>query len=726
MTIWRPKNNNLLGARDTRRPSRAEALTRLNTREELEVYAPRFRWLFLLFLVPLTALGVRLWQLQILQHDHYARIAQNNLVRTVEIPADRGVIYDTTGQVIAGNRPSYEVYITPRLFKKEPRALGLLKTFLNISEDEALLIKQKLQNENGQAFLARRDITRDQVAALESHRTDLPGVEVRTNSHRHYPFNEYASHAIGFMNEITGEELEELEPFGYRPGDYVGRTGVERTYEPILRGSPGMKRQVVDAHGIPQGEDEAEALLGHYRQVDPIPGRNLVLTLDMRLQEIMVDEFEPFESGAIVAVNPRDGSVLGMMSKPMFNPNSWTGRLSTEEKRRSDLDPFKPMIDKTTLSHFPGSTFKLVSSLAALNEGLIREDETLTCPGFYEFGGRRFHCWNRGGHGTVNLADSLKHSCDVYYYKLGEKLGMNTLAHYAYMFGFGERTGIGINNEQRGLVPTKDWHRKHSPEGFQHGLTLSTAVGQGDTRSTPLQLALAYGALANGGTLYYPRLVSRVEAAEGRVLFDYPARVRRKLEFSQDFLKQIGVGMAAVVNEPGGTAYKYRLDYVNVAGKTGTAQVRGFDDQRLVDGEIALQHRDHAWFAAYAPIEDPQIALIVFVEHGGSGGKVAAPLAMRILDRYFREILGFDPEARKALLQAQATGPRRLNRPGAERDNNAANWRRPGDPEEEATSPYPYVFGNIGGDAEPTDRFRTPTNLRRLELPPDPLESGGE
>jgi len=717
LTIWPGRKPR--GGSSGARPTRAEAITRLNTREELEVYQGRFKWLMLFFLVPFVALGIRLWQVQVSGHDFYQRRAENNLVRTVEIPADRGLVFDANGEAIASNRPSYDAYVTPRLFAKSPEAMTLLREVLNISPDEADRITQKLNASNGQAFLARKDITRDQVAMIESNRMSLPGVEVRIQSHRYYPFNEFASHTIGFMNEISGDELEGLDPYGYRPGDYVGRTGIERAYEAILRGSPGLKRQVVDAHGIPQGEDEAEELLGHYRMVEPVPGRNLILTLDMRLQEIMVDEFEGHDSGAVVAINPRDGSVLGMMSKPMFNPNSWTGRLSTEEKRRSDFDPFKPMIDKATQSYFPGSTFKLVTALAALDQGFIRRDETLFCPGYYEFGKRRFHCWNHAGHGTVDLTDSLKHSCDVYYYKLGEKLGMNTLAQYAYMFGFGERTGIGINNEQRGTVPTKDWHRKHSPDGFQHGFTLSTAVGQGDTRVTPLQLALAYGALANGGTLYYPRLVSRVESAEGRPLFEYPARVRRELEFSDDYLAQIGVGMAAVVNEPGGTSYKYRLDYVAIAGKTGTAQVRGMDTQQLgADGEVTLRHRDHAWFTAYGPVEDPTIALVVFVEHGGSGGKVAAPIAMRILDRYFREILGVDPEAQKALAQVEPRGPRRLNRPGPRPDSNRV-WRRPDESSTPATAPT-YLFSNVNDSADPPDRFRAPSGLQQLRLAPLP------
>lgn len=670
-------------------------LGRLNSRVELDEYAWRFRWIFIAFCIPLVVLVGRLWQLQIIDADIYTHKAHNNLIREVKQPATRGLIYDVAGTAIAENRPAYDVTITPRLLSRDPEALNRLGDFLNITQDELGKISRKMERAGDRSFVARRDITRDQVAVIESNHMDLPGIDVQARAQRYYPQNEYAAHMLGFMNEVNADELEELRAYGYEPGDYVGRMGLERRYEAILRGSPGFERQVVDARGIPQGDEEATELLGSTRRVQPVAGRNLVLTADMRLQQIMFEEFATHPSGAAVAINPNDGSVLAMLSKPTFNPNSWTGRLSTEEKRRSDSDPFKPMIDKTIQSQFPGSTFKIVAALAALNEGIITPDETLHCPGFYEFGKRRFHCWNHMGHGSVDLTDSLKDSCDVYYYKLGEKLGMDRLAQYGYMFGFGERTGVGINGESRGLVPTRDWHRKHSPEGFQYGFELSTAVGQGDTRVTPLQLALAYAAIANGGTLYYPRLVDRIESAQGRELFEYPGRVRHRLEVPSEMIKAIETGLTAAVNEPGSTPYKHRLDYVTVAGKTGTAQVRGFDSQNLIDGRVELAHRDHAWFAAYAPVGNPQIALVVFVEHGGSGGKVAAPVAMRILDRYFREILNVNPDEEKALALARTRkGPSRLRRPGAmARD---AQWHRPGTGRDDGSAAY--LFSNIRED----------------------------
>lgn len=699
LSFWRKKEEG--GAQGKEDQLLGGRFSLLGGREELEAYQSRARWLVLAFSLPFLIIAGRLWQLQVTDEHDYNRKARSNLVRTVEIPADRGLIFDRHGRVVAENRVAYDVVVDPVHFRKEAAVLERLRGHLHLSQKGVDYIQRRLKRAGNRIFTAKRDISRDQVALLETHQMELPGVSVRTRSHRYYPYNELGAHTLGFMNEINAKELEKYRPYGYRPGDYVGRMGLERSSEAILRGSPGFKREVVDARGIPQSEDVAEELLGHYRRVEPIPGRNVVLTLDMQLQEIMLDAFAEHDSGAAVAIDPRDGSVLGLMSKPTFNPNSWSGRLSAEEKRRSDENPFKPMIDKTVKSYFPGSTFKLVSALAALNEGYIKPNETLRCDGFYEFGKRRFHCWNRMGHGTVSLTDSLKHSCDVYYYKLGEKLGIDMLAQYGYMFGFGERTGVGINGEQRGLVPTKDWHREHSPGGFQHGLTLSTSVGQGDTRVTPLQLAMAYGVLANRGTLYFPRLVDRVESAEGHRLFHYPKRVRSTLEVSDALLNNIDVGMTSVVEERGGTAFKHRLRYVTLAGKTGTAQVRGFDRMRLgADGEVILKHRDHSWFVAYGPVENPEIVIVVFVEHGGSGGKVAAPLAMKILDRYFREVQGLDPDAASPLVQGQ-TGPRRLARP-QEGGQEPVRWRRPGS---EGSAPSPArVMGAMPGAGEGAER----------------------
>ena len=380
-----------------------------------------------------------------------------------------------------------------------------------------------------------------------------------------------------------------------------------------------------------------------------MPGRSVELTIDIELQAIMEEAMADALSGGVVAIDPRDGAILGMYSKPGFNPNAWSGRLSEAEKRMSDNDPFHPMLDKTVQSWFPASTYKVITAIAGLEEGVVTEETEIDSPGYLDYGNRRFHCWNRHGHGELDLAGALAHSCDVYFYQVGLQLGIDTLAQYAFEFGFGERPGIGFNGEAPGVVPTREWHEEHSPGGFQYGFTVNTSVGQGDTRVSPLQLALAYAALGNGGTLFYPRVVDRIVTAEGDAVFQYPARVRRQLTFTPEHLATVVRGLDMVVNDEEGTAYEQRLPYMDVAGKTGTAQVRSLESVRLRDGQVIHWDRDHAWFVAFAPYENPRFVVAVFLEHGGQGSSAAAPVAMRVIDRYFREVLGWNDAIDQAM-----------------------------------------------------------------------------
>jgi len=387
--------------------------------------------------------------------------------------------------------------------------------------------------------------------------------------------------------------------------------------------------------------------------VEAIPGKTLVLTADMKLQRIMASAMRHHPSGAIVAVEPATGRILGMYSKPTFNPASWTGRLTREEKDEVDENPYKPMMNKAVWSYFPGSTYKIVTALAALEEGVVTSDEEFECRGYHEFGQRIFRCWKRAGHGKVDLHAALKNSCDVWFYQVAERLGIDRLADYARDFGFGSRTGLGLNGESRGLVPTRAWHEKHSSEGFQYGFSLNTAVGQGDTRTTPLQMALAYAALANGGQLYYPQIVERVETADGKPLIEYAPRLRGRLRGSAEHLSLIVDGLDASVNEEGGTAWESRLEHVRVVGKTGTAQVRGLNSRITVDEDSRYRLRDHAWFVAWAPAESPEIVVVVFLEHGGSGGRHAAPVAMDVVSRYFHDVRGVVPTQRTAAVHEE-------------------------------------------------------------------------
>jgi len=653
---------------------------RLESRTDLREFDGRLRVVGVLFLIPILLLTARLWYLQILNGNNYREAALANSIDERPTPPSRGVIADRQGRILAENRPSYDVYVTPLLFGRHPEALSVLRTHLSLSDDEVDRLTRAVDDGVIRDIRLRRDISRDQVAVLETDHAALPGVFVRPVPHRHYPYDDLGVHLLGYMGEVAPEALRTLDEYGYAEGDYVGHGGLEAALEAVLRGQEGRDRFVVDARGRCQTGAIVEMLLGDYQRVDPIAGRDAVLTLDIGLQEVLRDAMRDYETGAIVAIDPRDGSILAMLSKPGYNPNAWTGRLSREELLAAHNDEHTPLYDRAIHSYFPGSTFKIVTAAAALEEGLIGPEDTLHCDGQYTYGNRVFHCNRHHGHGDITLAAALQQSCNVYFYKLGERLGIERLVEYGNLFGFGEYPGANLPNESRGLVPNREWLDEHSPEGFQYGQVLNVSVGQGDTRTSPLQMAMAYAAIANGGVLFYPRLIDRIESA-GNTLFEYPSRVRRELPFEREHVDEIRLGLTMAVNAPGGTAYESNLDYMIVAGKTGTAEGSQIDTVSGDDGDVPEAERTSAWFAGFAPAEDPQIVVVVFLEHGGSGGRNAAPVGVEVIDRYFREILGdeFDPSSVVAARSpSQLEGLMRLTRPGRENDSlSISDWAEP-------------------------------------------------
>ena len=620
------------------------------TRNEPKDYQAAIRGLRILICIAFGMLITRFWYLQIIQGDHYKQLAFNNFIKRNIVPAERGQIFDAKMRTLATNHPAYDVTLTPAFFTSKNEApetfqnrIQTLATILALTETEKQKLISRIQKTKPADRFApipvKSDITRDQLAKIETNSLMLHGVDIVASSRRYYPYNELGAHFIGYVNQVNDTELQKLNMYGYRLGDVVGRMGIERTYEPMLRGANGLNAGVVNAKGIPQTDADSLALMKDWKDIEPIAGKNIILTIDMDVQRILRDALRDYPTGAIVAVEPNTGKILGIASTPSFNPNSWSGRLSRDEHIDADTNPYKPMLDKSLLSFFPGSVYKVITAAAALEEGLMQPQDTLNCPGYYEYGKqrRRFHCWKHSGHGAVSITEAIASSCDVYFYKVGEKLGIDTLAEYAKLFGLGEKTGIGINNESSGTVPTREWHNKRSKEGFQGGFTLSTSIGQGDVRTTPLQMAMIYATIANGGTLYYPQIIDRIETADGRPIFTYPSRVHSKLPFKQETIDTIKRGLDMVINSELGTAFAYRLTNLNIAGKTGSAQVIS---KRVSSSAVEFKYRDHAWFSAFAPIENPQIAITVFLEHGGSGSANAAPVAMEVLDRYFREIVG--------------------------------------------------------------------------------------
>ncbi|RYZ03917.1 MAG: penicillin-binding protein 2 [Myxococcales bacterium] len=620
----------------------------LGQRSDVGEFRRRYRWLVLAAVAAFLVLMGRLAQLQLLQGDVHRLQARKNIIRERSLATTRGVIRDNQGRVLAANRPSYNVHMTPAevdltetwptvvklLGIEEPEKSELEKKIKDIQALPSKNLTPQEERRKNQQILLKVDVDRDAVAYLETHTRELKGVEVSPQPVRYYPYGELGAHSIGYMREVGAEDLVKLEERGYRAGDRLGAVGVERRWESYLRGVRGFKKIV---RGVSRRDDvqEVEArYLEEPRRVEPIPGRDISLTLDVDLISSIDKAFRGQLAGAVVIVDVRTGRILAMSSKPSFDANVVSGgngvKAVAETFRRLNADPLKPSLDKAISAAYPpGSTYKPFSALAALSDRLIDQDTEVDCRGGYEYGKRFFRC--TGVHRKVHLHSAIVQSCNTYFYELGSRVSIDRLAAVGIEYGFGVKTGIGINPEARGRMPTRSWYTRRYKEAFRGGFTLLSAIGQGATTVTVLQLTLAYAALANGGTLYQPQVVRSIETSDGTVVQDFPPRVRRLIEPNQEHLAWVKDGLEGVVIEKEGTAYKERSRDVDMAGKTGTAQVSHVTPRGVDPGKIWYFNRDHAWFSGYAPSRSPEIAIVVLVEHGGGGGKNAVPIAMRVV-----------------------------------------------------------------------------------------------
>ncbi len=608
-------------------------MTMLSVRRDVGEFRKRYKWMALAAVLAFGSVLVRLVQLQVFEHPRWASEARDNITRRVRLPATRGLLRDRAGVVVATNRPSYEVYATPQLLDETDTKL--VARLMGLDEPQRLALVQRLADvpahRRSHLIEIFSDVTREQYAAIEMHKRDLPGVEVVAVPVRSYPFGALGAHAIGFLNEVTADDLERYPERGYRSGQRIGRGGVERAWEPYLRGREGELRITVDVRGQEQ-EGARHRLQRKESRREPIPGRDLRLTLDMDLMRSVERAFRGQPSGAAVVVDARSGRIRALFSKPAYDLNEMSGGLSSVRRLEIEDDPFRPLIDKTLYeSYSPGSTFKPFSSLAALNDGTITLTTRNGCPGYYELGRRKFRCSHV--HGNVDLRAAIVQSCNVYFYRLAEQIGIDRLAAISRDFGFGAVSGLGINTEASGFIPTRDWYKKRHGDRYRLGFTLNEIIGQGNTKVTLMQLAMAYAAIANGGTLYVPQIVQAVEGPDGSVIEEFEPRVRRRVELQPEHLALVIDAMYGVINDPNGTAFDERIQGgVPVAGKTGTAQVA---KRSLPPGEDPKRawyyRRSHAWFAGFAPADAPEIVIVVLVEHGGHGGKFAAPIGVQIL-----------------------------------------------------------------------------------------------
>lgn len=664
-------------------------------------------------MIAFSVLAVRLYSLQIVRGQELSSRGERNFVQHQKIKHDRGIIFDRRGRILVDNRPSLDLQLTPAFLGKEHEAvetLDRLFALLRLDDEERAEIKSKVDGKRGlerfRPLIVQRDLTAEQVELIEADRAVflLDGVEIVEGRRRVYLHGSTASHVLGYVNEIDSRLLERERargnPLRYELGDLLGRDGIERTHEEELRGVDGFRKVVVDAKGRQLRGSYIESLLGEDVLVPSVPGHNLFLSLDLELQRTAEQALvELGRAGSVVALEVDTGAVLAMASVPEFDPNQIAGADAAAYKKSLDADELKPWINRPIQGQYaPGSTFKPITGLAALREGVVSISEKILGPGAFRLGRHTWRCHREAGHGYVDLKDALKVSCDVYFYQTANRMGIDPIAEMSRMYGLGSKTGIALRNEKSGNVPDEAYHDNvdRKTGGYQKGMSINTSIGQGALLVTPLQLAVAYVAIANGGKIYVPELVDRIESADFRVVRRFlpevrlldrdskeliargakgaPLAIRRSeqtgaeyvehvdgtspllvREFEPNLKSQAAVdpehleavrrGLIAVAQEPGGTAYYRRSRVVSMAAKTGTAQVVRLGKNRIKAEKEDYWFRDHAWFASYAPAEEPKIVVVVLNEHSGHGSSKAGPIAVKVIDKYF-EIEGLVAQAK--------------------------------------------------------------------------------
>ncbi|MDF1592802.1 MAG: penicillin-binding protein 2 [Desulfobacterales bacterium] len=592
-------------------------------------FRQRLKGFILCVMAAFVVLFVRLFFLQVIEREEYRRLSENNSIRLQSIKPPRGLIFDRNGELLVDNRPSFDLSIITKDAKPLEKTLVRLTYFLEAPLEE---LQSKILRTKGYSaytpILLKQDIGRDALARVEVHKFDLPGVGVNVEARRHYINQNSAAHLVGYLSEINAEELKSGKYLENKGGDFIGRFGVEKTYERYLRGERGGRQVEVNATG---------QVVRVLKTVEATSGHNVYLTIDTRLQK-KAEELLLGRAGAVIAMDPASGEILALASNPSFDQNDFVSGMSHEQWEALVSNPQRPLENKALQGEYPpASTYKIVTAMAALEEGVIDEDTTAFCPGYYNFGDREFRCWKEGGHGTVDVIKALSESCDVFFYQTGLKLGVDRLGWYAKASGLGSPTEINLDNEAIGLVPTANWKKNRTGVEWQRGETLSVAIGQGYNLATPLQMLVLTSSVANGGTLYRPLILKQIETAEGKIVLDSEMQSRGKLPVSRRTLDIVRKGLWEVVNSPTGTARNAQIPGVEVSGKTGTAQVVGRKQDDAADKKKAPVIKPHAWFVAYAPSRNPLIAVAVIVEHGEGGGSVAAPIAREVLKVFFAD-----------------------------------------------------------------------------------------
>jgi penicillin-binding protein 2 len=583
-----------------------------------------------------SLLAARMYYLQVIEGEKYKVLADENRISLRLLAPPRGRVLARGGEILALNQLNYRVVLVPEQTGSVPATLDVISHILNLSEGERRRILREVARKRRFLPITIRDnLSWEEVARIAVNAQDLPGVSIDSGSSRTYPYGAELAHLVGYVAppseaDLTGDPLLELPDFR------IGRNGVERIYDLAMRGKAGTTQVEVNAAGRPIRE---------LKRVEGEPGLDVVLTIDLELQRKLTERLAQEESGAAVLLDVHSGEILALTSTPSYDPNEFSKGIPAGLWRKLISDHRHPLNNKAVSGTFaPGSTFKMITAIAALEAGVISPEQRVGCRGHVELGDAKFHCWKKGGHGPVDLIDGIKYSCDVYFYELARRAGIDKIAEVAKRFGLGQTVGIDLPNEKAGLIPTRAWKRATLGQPWAQGESLVNGIGQGYITTTPLQLAVMTARLVNGGYAVQPRLTR--DMINGRAAAERPAQSWPQIAVSPQLVNLVLRGMRAVVNDPRGTAFKARIidkqnPHFAMGGKTGTAQVRRITEEERRVGlrkieQVPWRERDHALFVGYAPVDDPRYAVAVVVEHGGGGSSVAAPIARDILHETLR------------------------------------------------------------------------------------------
>jgi penicillin-binding protein 2 len=590
-----------------------------------EIYASRLRIVTFIILATFATLVLRLWYVQIVNGPAYRAQSENNRIRLNDVPPFRGMMFDRNGELIVDNRPSFDLFVVPEEVHDPERLSSSFEELIGLA---ANTVEEKLDDEGRKApfrpLLVKKNLSREELAIIETNLFNLPGTMIQVKPQRHYIYSEFASHVIGYLGEINENQLNSGKYPDSKPGDLIGKYGVERKWQNDLNGLRGEEQVEVDAVG---------RRLKVISRQPPAAGYNIGLTIDKNLQFVAEEQLKN-KKGAIVAMHPGTGEILAMASSPSFDPNMFLQGIDKSQWSNLMSSKDHPLQNRAIAGQYPpGSTFKIVMALAGLEEGVIDPEEEIFCNGSFTVGNHTYHCWRKQGHGQVNLHRALVESCDVYFYNVGKRLGVDRIAQYAKMCGLGSATDFELGFEKDGLIPTSEWKLQRFGIPWQPGETISTAIGQGYVLVTPLQMARLISALFNGGYLYQPSVIKWV-GKENKKFYRFVPKVLGHLHAKEQNMALIRDALIGVVNEPHGTGSSARLKNFTVAGKTGTAQVLELGKEKAVSKEAAAEFEDHAWFLGIAPVENPTLAVAILVENGGHGGSAAAPIAKRMFETY--------------------------------------------------------------------------------------------